>query len=151
MNNELPSNTFDYPWLCENNYEIEYGDDVGKWMLFYDKSTMDENWILAKNLYEKNKLVGVFSMKCSTNYINPRASSTSSGIIIFYCNTSINEENIKIIGKNLLIQMNYIEQKNIYYKTELQTKNGTCATGNKINSNYTLYNNLYKSVCLINL
>lgn len=146
MKTELPSNTFDYPWLCENNYDTAYGNDVGKWMLFYEKPIMDVNWILAKEKYNENKLVGVISMKCSTNYVNPRASSGSSGVIILYCNSSTNEENIKNIGRNILTQLNYIHQKTIYYKTDLQTKNGTCATGNKINSSYSLGNNLYKSV-----
>ena len=134
----LPSNTFDYPWLVKNNYETAYDDDVGKWMLFYDKSIMDENWIIAKELYDENKLVGVISMKCSTNYINDRASSNDNGIIIFYCNDSINEETIKSIGRNILTQMQYIEQKKIFYKTDLQTSSGTNATGNKINSCYSL-------------
>ena len=46
---------------------------------------------------------------------------------------------------------NYKEQKIIYYKTDVQTREGTNATGSKKNHTYKLVNTLYKGKCLINL
>lgn len=74
---------------------------TGKWMLFYAKHLMNEAWLIVKKLYRENKLEGVTSMKCSTSYENPRA-STSDGVIILYCKNSSNEEQIMKIGKNIL-------------------------------------------------
>uniref|UniRef100_A0A6C0EUP5 Uncharacterized protein n=1 Tax=viral metagenome TaxID=1070528 RepID=A0A6C0EUP5_9ZZZZ len=152
-NDELrPLDVFDDPWLYYNNhkYDIYSINNVGKWMLFYDKSLMNEAWIIAKKLYRENKLDGVFSMKCSTNYENPRASSKDD-IIILYCSNSSNEEQIMKNGKNILIMFDYKEQHTIYYKTDLQTLEGTKATGTKLNHAYKLFNPLYKSKCLIKI
>ena len=52
-----------------NNYP------TGKWMLFYPKSSIDDAWKQAKNKYENNKLIGITSMKRSTNRKNPRANN----------------------------------------------------------------------------
>lgn len=45
----------------------------------------------------------------------------------------------------------YKEQHTIYYKTDLQTQEGTIATGTKLNHTYKLFNPLYKSKCLIKI
>ena len=139
-----PLEVKDSPWLYENNYEGTESVDTGKWMLFYDKSLMNEVWILAKKLYRENKLVGVKSMKCSTAYKNPRAAQKDTGIIILYCNNSSNEETIKDIGQKIIEMFDYKEERNIYYKTDLQTHDGTIATGSKKNHTYKLSNTLYK-------
>ena len=95
----LPLEVSDIPWLYEiNNEGVKYVD-TGKWMLFYDKSLINEAWVISKKLYRENKLDGVISMKCSTAYENPRASTLDEGIIILYCNNSSNEETIINIGK----------------------------------------------------
>jgi hypothetical protein len=153
---ELPLDVCDKPWLYENRiYDKECIDkeciDTGKWMLFYDKQIMNDNWRLAKKLYREHKLDGVLCMKCSTNYENPRASTLDEGIIILYCSHSANEEKIINIGKNILELFDYKEKKFIYYKTDVQTSEGTNATGIWINNTYKLCNPLYKGKCLFNL
>ena len=147
----LPLEVSDSPWLYENKNDGVKSVDTGKWMLFYDKSLMNEAWNIAKKLYRENKLDGVKSMKCSTTYENPRASTLEEGIIILYCNNSSNEETIMNIGKKIIEMFDYKEQKIIYYKTDLQTREGTIATGSKKNHTYKLFNHLYKGKCLIKL
>lgn len=118
--------------------------DNGKWMLFYDKLLINEKWELAKRLFRNGKLNGVVSMKCSTAFINPRASSDNS-IIILYCINSSFEEDIMDIGTNILNMFDYRENLYIYYKTDLQTNEGTRATGSKKNHTYKLLNPLYNN------
>lgn len=147
----LPLEVSESPWLYENNNEGAKSVDTGKWMLFYDKSLMNEAWVLAKKLYRENKLDGVKSMKCSTAYENQRAATLDEGIIILYCNNSSNEETIMNIGKKIIEMFDYKEKQIIYYKTDLQTREGTIATGSKKNHTYKLFNTLYKEKCLIKL
>ena len=45
----------------------------------------------------------------------------------------------------------YKEKQIIYYKTDLQTREGTIATGSKKNHTYKIFNHLYKGKCLIKL
>lgn len=147
----LPLEVSDSPWLYENKNDGVKSVDTGKWMLFYDKSLMNEAWNIATKLYRENKLDGVKSMKCSTAYENPRASTLDEGIIILYCNNSSNEETIMNIGKKIIEMFDYKEKQIIYYKTDLQTREGTIATGSKKNHTYKLFNPLYKGKCLIKL
>ena len=149
----LPMDITICPWLYENDNDNDndISNNTGKWMLFYDKSLINEKWILAKKLYREKKLNGVVSMKCSTQYENPRSSSFEEGIIILYCYNSDNEETIMNIGRNILELFNYTQKQIIYYKTDLQTNEGTIATGCKKNHTYKLYNQLYKGKCLIKI
>lgn len=147
----LPLEVSDSPWLYEIKNDGVKNVDTGKWMLYYDKSLINEAWTIAKKLYRENKLDGVISMKCSTEYENPRASTFEKEIIILYCNNSSNETNIINIGKKIIEIFDYKEQKFLYYKTDLQTREGTISTGSKKNHTYTLFNHLYKSKCLISL
>ena len=128
----LPLDVDNSPWLYEElNNGIE-SIDTGKWMLFYDKHLMNDSWMIAKKLYRDNNFAkDVISMKCSTNYVNPRSSSLDNGIIILYCSNSSNKEKIMNIGKKILERFDYKEKENIYYKTDLQTREGTSATGSK--------------------
>jgi len=149
----LPLDVCDSPWLYENP-DITKGlshSEVGKWMLFYGKQMMNDSWRNATKLFRANKLDGVISMKCSTNLDNPRASSLDNGIIILYCSDSSNEEKIMNIGKKILEMFDYKENQLIYYKTDLQTREGTIATGSNQNHTYKLFNHLYKRKCLIKL
>jgi len=146
----LPLDVSDWFWLYEeNNNEGAKSIDTGKWMLFYNKSLMNEAWVLAKKLYRENKLDGVKSMKCSTACENPRASTLDEGIIILYCNNSSNEELIMNIGKKIIEMFDYKENQFIYYKTDLQTREGTIATGNKKNHTYKLFNTLHGSTLFL--
>jgi len=151
INTDLLPLEINSPWLFENNNEDVKRVDSGKWMLFYDKSFMNEAWNIAKKLYRENKLDGVKSMKCSTAHESPRASTLDEGIIVLYCNNSSNEETIMNIGKNIIEMFDYKKKKIIYYKTDLQTHEGTFATGSEKNYTYKLFNNLYKRKFLINL
>ncbi len=138
----LPLEVDDFPWLFETR-DHSIGD--GKWMLFYEKHRMNDRWVLAKKLYRENKLDGVIAMKCSTNYESSRASNGSyEGIIILHCSDSSNEEYILDIGKNILQMFEYKEKQMIYYKTDIQTREGTIATGSKRNHTYKLWNPLYQ-------
>ena len=99
--NLLPLDVFDSPWLYESGRESEYiqdsewlsmfdsGLDIGKWMLFYDKKLLNEAWLQVSKLYREGKMTGVRSIKCSTSYENPRASSYDAGIIIFDDQTKV--------------------------------------------------------------
>ena len=55
------------------------------------------------------------------------------------------------IGKKIIEMFDYKEKQIIYYKTDLQTHEGTIATGSKKNHTYKLFNPLYKGKCLIKL
>ena len=145
----LPLEVSDSPWLYENKNNNIESVDTGKWMLFYDKSLMNGAWDIAKKLYRENKLDSVKSMKCSTAYENPRASTLGEGIIILYCNDSSKEETIMNIGKKIIEMFDYREKQIIYYKTDLQTREGTISTGSKKNHTYKLFNHLYKRKCLL--
>ena len=79
----LPSTVIDSYWLYEADKLKDSNNNIGKWMLFYPKNEMNNNWKLAKKLYNENALNGVVSMKCSTNKKNKNATN-DNGIIIFY-------------------------------------------------------------------
>ena len=152
MNTDLlPLEVSNSPWLYEINNDSVKSIDSGKWMLFYENSLMNGAWNIAKKIYRENNLYGVNSMKCSTAYKNPRSSTLEEGVIILYCNNSSNEEIIMNIGKKILEMFDYKERQIIYYKTNLQTREGTFATGIKKNHIYKLYNHLYMGKCLIKL
>ena len=139
-----PLDVEDNPWLYEDrNIKKTKFKSIGKWMLFYDKKVINEKWFLAKKLYIENKLNGIVSMKCSTNYKNPRSSSNDS-IIIFYCYYSCSKENILEYGKNIITMMKYTDQQTIYFKTDEQTYEGTRSTGCENNHLFELNNHLYK-------
>jgi hypothetical protein len=125
--------------LVERLLERRTGTDTGKWMLFYPKSKMNEAWVLARQLYLNGKLDDdIVSMKCSTNYENPRASSFDEGVIILYCYNSTDEDKIMRIGKKIIEAFAYKERQIIYYKTDMQTREGTRATGCHRNYMYKL-------------
>jgi hypothetical protein len=121
------------PWLYERKEKNMYCGN-GKWMLFYEKQLFNEKWKIATKLFRQNKLKNIISMKCSTNYNNPRASSLNEGVIILYCHTD-NKFDIINAGNNILKLFNY--DKIMYYKTNEQTAKGTKATGSI--KNYTYY------------
>lgn len=141
-----PTKITDYPWVYEycNSDDDESPHNVGKWMLFYPKSELDDAWKKCKKLFRSKKLKGVTDMKCSTSYHNPRASSLEDGVIILYCNNSQDEDNIIHIGNNIIKQLGYSEKKYVYYKTNYQTFEGTIATGCKKNHTYSIKNPLYE-------
>jgi len=111
-------------------------DFEGKWMLYYKVSELPAAWLKATELYDANQLPGVVAMKCSTARDNERASSPHTKVIIFYCGGS--EESIMCTGRVLVSAMEYQPPSGhfVYYKTDLQTLEGTGATGAKKNHKY---------------
>jgi hypothetical protein len=140
----LPLNITESPWLFETNIKNKQYIDNGKWMLFYDKTLINEKWALAVKLYRESNLTGVHTMKCATAFEKP-CQSIDQGIIVLYCENSGDKENIINIGKNILDQFKYTEKLKIYYKTDLQTKVGTRETGIRVNHLYNLINPHYKA------
>jgi hypothetical protein len=129
---KLKPTTFDGYWLYYGDLS---GECDGKWMLFYDKEVIDNKWEELKMLYDSDKLTGIVAMKVSGGLDNPRA-STKQSVIILYCGG--NEESILEYGRNLLKYLNDYDGDTIYYKTDLQTRIGTKATGISKNSTYQL-------------
>ncbi len=136
-----PISIDDYPWIYEENiiYEPTSRENIGKWMLFYPKNKLNKYWQRMRKKYNKNKLNGVISMKCSTNMYNPRSSDNNYGVIILYCNNSNNKDKIIEIGYKILKYANYkkyAKYSHIFYKTDEQTFSGTRSTGQNKNYNY---------------
>ena len=77
-------------------------------------------------------------MKCSTQFENSRSSNKNDGVIILYCNNSTNEDEIIKIGKRIVTYIQDYPNRTIYYKTDVQTHNGTRATGSTTNYTYKL-------------
>jgi hypothetical protein len=102
----------------------------GKWMLFYNKSKIDSAWIKCKSLCDAGEL-GFTQMKVSTNYKNPRASSTDYVIILY---TDGDSDYILNVGENIVNKLDYNNKTGkIYFKTDMQSILGTRATGEKQN------------------
>jgi len=137
---QRPMDICDYniPWVSEGRNKGQELRDPGKWLLFYPKSKMNDAWEQAVNLYRGGKLIGVNSMKCSTNAENDRSSDERQGVIILYCSDSGNESEIMLIGRNVLGRFGYREKRMIFYKTDVQTKIGTSAMGEQRNYTYKL-------------
>jgi len=122
------------PWVhYELNGRGAYGG--GKWMVFYPKTEINLKWRQIRNLYSKGKLPGVYGLKCSTGYSNPRESNPDNGVIIVFCN-SADDNNIMQVGNNLVLLDPDIPANWIYYKTDNQTWNGTQSTGSVKNHTF---------------
>ena len=130
-----PTETTNWYWVYHGKASIEL-KDVGKWMLFYPKSKLDSKWAEFCSLYDETKLPGVLSMKCSTSLKSSRSSNDTEGVIILYCNNSSNETEILNIGNHLVPYIQDYPSKTIYYKTDIQTRAGTIATGAITNHTY---------------
>jgi Domain of unknown function (DUF1917). len=135
-----PMDMIDTPWISEGPTDESKTNEVdGKWMLYYNKTQINEAWENIKKLFRENKLHGIHSMKVSTAYKNPRASEENYGVIICYCGPESNEKLVKGYGKNLIEEMKYKSERGyVYYKSDEQTWNGTKATGQQKNYKYFL-------------
>lgn len=138
---KTPSQEKYSPWLWEKNSKYQHYGCYGKWMLFIHRTRIDAEWEKIKKLYRSGELIGIYSMKVSTSYKNPRSSSSNEHVIICYCGLGSGElddkENILKYGHNLAKLMNYKNRSKVMcYKTNEQSMMGTIATGNKINSLY---------------
>jgi len=131
-----PSEEKDDFWIVEHPREDNI-DVGGKWMLFYLNSAIDSAWVRAKRLFREGSLTGISCMKVSTARGNPRATSSSTKVIIFYCGPPHDEENVLKYGHNLVDMMEYRSSNPyIYYKSDEQTLQGTRSTGQTKNHLY---------------
>ncbi|KAF9428245.1 hypothetical protein BGZ94_003002 [Podila epigama] len=105
----------------------------GKWMLFYDKSILDEKWAIVKQMVEQGEL-GI-GAKCSTAKVNPNATNSKTGVIIVYTYDYQDQEDVLRVAITLHEKLQY--KGKIYYKSDEQTMAGLYAkTGSKKNHLY---------------
>ena len=133
-----PTNITDQYWVYHPSQFLLESDDIGKWMLFYPKISIDQKWVEFCHMYNINQLNGIIGMKVSTNKINDRSSDIHNGVIILYCNNSSDKNHIISVGKNLLLYLKDYIYSTIYYKTNTQTSCGTRAIGQTTNHLYKL-------------
>lgn len=128
----LTPSSADMYWLLYG----KCGDNHGKWMLFHNRSKIDEEWKKIKKLYDESKLGNVISIKCSGAKENSRASNKNEHVIIIYCPDS--ETDIIDIGNKIIENLVDYSNQFIYYKSNIQTREGTKATGQLVNHLYKL-------------
>ena len=149
----LPLEVYDEPWLVEKKTIVNKLIEIlhvrreevdGIWALYFnDKSLMNEIWKLAVKSFREGKLNGVYSIKCSTNYVNPKGITPTTGMLIFNCSLPPDEETILELGKNILESFNYDERRTIYYKFN-EYKVGASCYPNSRSYTYKLDNHLYE-------
>ena len=141
-----PMNVDYVPWLYERKYgfknDLTFVDGRGKWLLFFDKSIMNEKWSIVKNLFRNNNFFGIEFIKCSTNYIGENIPNNHLGVISFY-SLADHKDVIMNIGSNIITLLNYTTMDTIYYKTDQLTKNGNRINGSIFNYKYKLINHLF--------
>jgi len=145
--NLLPLDVYNSPWLRFYKKLSEKSIKIcGKWALYFnDKSVMNEVWKVAIKSIMEDKLYGVQSLECSTNYVGQSGGLCSIGMLIFVCDVSPNEDNEEIImnvGKNILEIFNYDERQSIYYKSSQSILTKPTIPTSK-NYTYKLDNHLY--------
>ena len=145
--NLLPLDVYNSPWLRFYKKLSKKSIKIcGKWALYFnDKSLMNEVWKVAIKSLIEDKLYGVQSLECSTNYVGQSGGLCSIGMLIFVCDVSPNEDNEEIImnvGKNILEIFNYDERQSIYYKSSQSILTKPTITTSK-NYTYKLDNHLY--------
>ena len=102
-------------------YFIEEHMLEGKWLLFYDRATIDEKWMAACELFRTGRLPGIESLKVSCS---------ETFVIVLYAD-SIEEERIMEAGLNLVNLMKY--HRTAFYKTNGQTQASTVPCGPSAN------------------
>ena len=147
-----PLSVKDDLWLAHYNDEQWFrwfadGHDHGKWMLFYDEEKLEEAWKKAKWLYDEERLDGIFALEVSTGAEGSfRYQKNGSGVIIFHCGPTSNEQKMVEYGEKVVNLMDYHfgSQRThghhpplVYFKTDEMTSFGTRATGQ-------IKNHLYK-------
>ena len=118
------------------NTMVRHEPDIdGKWMLFYPLEHLDAAWTSAERLFDEGVLTGIAAMKTSTAKPDPRRAEGNGHAIIFY--TSFHDDTALLeIGRNLVRQMQYVPMNGftrVYYKLDIQTIQGTKASGAIVN------------------
>jgi hypothetical protein len=128
--NLRPTEVTDYHWLHEYQEKIaeKYRLTDGKWMQFYDLPRLDIMWDFSKTRYRAGRLEGIHSMKISTSCHNPRASTSSQDVIIFFWGLSLNEAIIMQFGQKLLEEIPYKMFTRWMPEQQLQDKRRTICT-----------------------
>ena len=129
---ENPTGVFHKPWLnasldiIKNNCDLVLPGQFGKWMMFFSKHNGDltRMWQQACDLYESGQLVGITNMKVSTNAENPGKTQNTSGVIMFYCGPSHDNQRVMSYGRNLLRLIPY-KQAQMTYKSDSQIQGQT--------------------------
>lgn len=100
---------------------------IGKWMLFYPKSELDDAWEKAKTCQETRRFSycgNAFSMKVSTFRPSPLAADPTQGVIIIYGNGFA--PNVLAFGEKIAKAMEYHSTNGwMYFKTDSQTSAGS--------------------------
>ena len=118
------------------NTMVRHEPDIdGKWMLFYPLAHLDSAWNSAKRMFDEGVLTGIAAIKISTAAPDPRRAEGNGHAIIFY--TSFHDDTALLeIGRNLVKQMQYVPMNGftrVYYKLDIQTIQGTRASGAIVN------------------
>jgi len=149
LENMEPMNVDYIPWLYERkkgfNNDLYFLSGRGKWLLFFEKQNMNQQWKQVKELFRNGRLDNVEYIKCSTNYVSEKTPSNNLGVISFYCVDSDDKNKILSIGNNIIQLLNYTNMEYIYYKTDDQTKFGCRTTGSSYNYLYKICNILYNN------
>lgn len=115
-------------------------EQLGIWMLYFDRAEINDMWIKAYKLYITNELEGIVSMITSTAVNASRATNPErSGVIRFQCGPSDDEARMLNYGFKLVQKMGYISAAGfVAFKTDQQSNLGTAATGQPKNYTYRL-------------
>ncbi|XP_044736225.1 uncharacterized protein LOC123298322 [Chrysoperla carnea] len=141
-----PTEIFDVDFIKHSNIDIQSKYKVGmenggKWMMFIEKSKLDEVWEKSCKLYDNGQLIGVYDIKCSTNYRDPKIKShaQNKGALRFNCGPANDEKKIMEIGRNILKMIPYrCDSGYMHFKSDEQSKIGNRHTGQKVNHLYKL-------------
>ncbi len=139
---ELPSTAGGY-WIMRTRNIVRVIDDMvdmsgaipsKTWMLFYEKSLMDAQWIKACDHFDSGRFgENIRAMKVSTFKDNDRSSNPQGGVIIIYTPTA-HKDDVMRWGSYMQEAKDYGPA--MYFKTAAQTLAGTLATGQ--HGNHTL-------------
>ena len=116
----LPSKINTHYWIhcIDPKIEKKFPYVDGKFVMFFPKDEIDERWKDVNILYKKGKLIGINSMKVSTQKKNHEGiNKYKNGVIIFYCGPSENKQLVLEYGRNLLKYI-YYNDSTLYYKSE---------------------------------
>jgi hypothetical protein len=102
-------------WISYGKW-INISNNVGKWMIFYDETEIYAKWIKVCELIYQGHL---FNAKVSTSL---QKGNRETYVIIIYTNDYTNKK--EIFNAGMCIKNNLFYDKEMYYKTNVQTSSG---------------------------
>jgi hypothetical protein len=108
---------------------------AGKWMVWGEVSDLDDLWQRAVEGLQLGGIEEINGMKCSTARGGPRASPDGKRAMIFYNHTG---DKASILRAGLSLRQHLGLTETLFFKTEVQTRGGTAATGQKRNYTFRL-------------